>query len=119
MTAAKTTTITQTRTLRAMVMVAACFAIGSIGFFLAVLLQHTAQPAVLTTQGLNAVQQQKEAAMRSLAASEQTPTASTSNANPSISQAPPKGSGVSPAQADTQDPNAAAKLKILEGLNSQ
>jgi hypothetical protein len=100
--------------LRMLLVIAACFAIGSIGFLLAVLLGYGAQHTAVVPQ-LTAVQA-KSAAMQSLSASEQngTPTSLSTSTSTAGSA-----SAVSPAQADTADTNAAAKLKVLEGLNAQ
>ena len=105
-------------------MIAACFAIGSIGFFLAVLLQHDAQGSQSSVGTLPSLQA-RDAAMQSLAASEvigsSTPgtVSATSTTNTTTSPSPSAAPAVPPMQADSRDPNAAAKLKLLQSLNSQ
>ena len=112
------TATSENHTLRMFLMIAACFAIGSIGFFLAVLMERGAQTHLTEAQGsaiatheLVLTQQQKEAVMQSLSLSKQPVTATTSR---TVVHA----AGVSPTQADTHDANAAAKLHVLESLNS-
>ena len=111
-------TSSQDHTLRMILMIAACFAVGSIGFFVAVLLQHTTQPSLQTSQAQEVEAQVKSAAMQSLAASEPTPTP-TATSTPAAGAHPAAvAPAVSPQQADTNDANAAAKLKVLEQLSS-
>ena len=110
-------------TLRMILMIAACFAIGSIGVLLAVLMQSSDTASSLKVENLVvSQQQQKTDAMQSLSISEQSTavvkitassSASTSRATVTTTHS------ASPTQADTKDTNAAAKLKILEALNSK
>ena len=94
--------------LRMILMIAACFAIGCVGFFLAVLLEHGSQASQTNIAQLPSIQAKNDA-MQSLTASEQT-----GNSTPASTTAP-----ISPTQADPNDEDAAAKLQVLEGLNSQ
>jgi hypothetical protein len=109
--------------LRMILMIAACFAIGAVGVFVAILLQHdNASSSAATgtsTQQLNS-DQAKAAALRSLEASNAAAdSASSTGGSPSIgTDANTPAVKPTPVQADPSDANAAAKLKILEGLNS-
>ena len=71
--------------------VAACFAIGSVGFFLATILEKNVPNTVLDLQRPAATQEEKDAAMQSLALSE----------------------------ASSTSPDIATKLQILAQLNAQ
>lgn len=78
--------------LRILLAVAACFAIGSVGFFLATLLQQKNTTAITPSpHQLIVVQEEKDAAMQSLARSE----------------------------ASSTQPDTATKLQILARLNAQ
>jgi hypothetical protein len=112
--------------LRIVLIVAAFFAIGSVGFFLAVLLGYGQQGMANAPQPVSA--QAKEAAMQSLSTSEQaggvnatsTPVpANVANGRTSGNGSASASGNVPPAQADTTDQSAAAKLQVLENLNAQ
>jgi hypothetical protein len=92
-------------------MIAACFAIGSVGFFLAVLLQHTSassSPVVGEIQPVAAElsTSTKEQILESLDSSSSGAGASASTSSSATSSA---------ASSNAQ---TAAKLKILESLNA-
>jgi hypothetical protein len=98
--------------LKIFLVVAAVFAIGSVGFFLAVFMGN-ANSAPATPEQISAtIEEQHEAAMQSLAQSEAQQSATTSFAG-STSTLPT----VMPNQADPSEPDAAEKLKVLESLN--
>jgi hypothetical protein len=98
------------KVLRVLIMLAACFAIGSVGFFIAVLLQH-APAASTTVTTIHPVPgdistSSKEAILESLNGSSTVVVSSTGNSTSTASAG---------ADADAQ---TAAKLKILEALNA-
>ena len=64
------------------------------------------------------IQKKIDAAMQSLSASEQ-PVASTSITTGTSATSTPRAKNASPSQADPNDPDAAAKLRILDGLNAK
>jgi hypothetical protein len=99
--------------LRMILMIAACFAIGSTGFFLAVFLENSNNAPIAATdiKQLVVTQQDKEAILRSLSASSSPIADATVSAGASVK--------VSPMQADPSDHNAAAKMKILESLSAK
>jgi hypothetical protein len=110
--------LTSENALRIVLMIAAVIAIGSIGFFLAVLLENTTQaPATASSTAITVIKQ-KQDAMQSLAASEQTGS-STVIVAPVSTSSGSTANTPSASQSDPNDPNAAAKLRILESLNSQ
>jgi cytoskeletal protein RodZ len=105
-----TTTGMREKVLRVLIMLAACFAIGSVGFFIAVLLQH-APAASTTVTTIHPVPgdistSSKEAILESLNGSSTVVVSSTGNSTSTASAG---------ADADAQ---TAAKLKILEALNA-
>lgn len=102
--------------------VAACFALGSVGFFLAVLVEGGA--AQKSNSGIAQIpiveQQKKDAAMESLSASEQSTSSTATQASSESGQASVSTSSkVSSVQAAPNDQQAAAKLKVLDSLNAQ
>jgi hypothetical protein len=103
------------RVLRIVLLVAACFAIGSVGFFIAVLLQRTAAPTA-SVQTIQPVAEDiststKEAILQSMSNSSDGVT-STSSAGGSATS-----TGIS-GQGDNADAQAAAKLKILQAMSA-
>jgi hypothetical protein len=95
-------------TLRMVLMIAACFAVGSIGVFAAVYLQSISAQQKIDASAvheLKLTQSQKDAVLQSLAALN-TGTSTKSVAN----------NHMPPSQADIHDPRAAMKLKVLESL---
>jgi cytoskeletal protein RodZ len=102
------------KVLRVLIMLAACFAIGSVGFFVAVLLQH-APAASTTVTTIHPVPgdistSSKEAILESLNGSSTVVVSSTGNSTSTSTSTASAG-----ADADAQ---TAAKLKILEALNA-
>ncbi len=106
--------------LRILLLIAVCFAIGSIGLFLAVLMQNSNKQPTSKIQSDDAtlIQQKKDVAMHSLSASER-PVASTSITTRTSATSTPRAIKASPTQADQNDSNATTKLNILEGLNAK
>ena len=106
-----TTLSSKPDTLRIILLIAACFAIGSIGMFAAVYLQtlshENTSDSSSSIHQLPATQASKEAVMESLSVS----STSTGDVAGRVSNVPP-------AQADVHDPHAAQKLKVLESLNA-
>jgi cytoskeletal protein RodZ len=93
--------------MRMILMIAACFAIGAIGFFLAVLLQRGAQ-ATTPTMTVNqlSTDRQKEAMLNSASIAD----SSSTNGTMKISS--------SSATTAGQDPEEGQKLKLLQSLGS-
>lgn len=89
-----------------------CFAIGSVGFFLAVFMEYNAQPPTQNIKQIHVVsEQQKNAAMQSLSATESSSGVTIVSTSSLLS--------VPVGQASLGDKNAATKLQILEGLNQK
>jgi flagellar biosynthesis/type III secretory pathway M-ring protein FliF/YscJ len=108
-------------TLRMILMIAVCFAIGAIGAFLAVWMQSSRPTPVATVQNLVPAQEQKNAAVQSLTESMQqhnTAPATTSVAV-GVATSTAHTVRVSPSQADPKDPNAALKLQLANQLNAK
>ena len=102
---------TNSRIFQIALMVIACFSIGSVGFFLAVFLEHNVQKSDQNPQQIQVLQLQKNAAMQSLSASESTSSATIVSTSSPFS--------TSTAQAASNDQNASAKLQVLENLNQK
>lgn len=98
--------------MKIVLLIAAVFAIGSIGFFTAIFLGETGTASPQVKQ-ITLTPSQKDAMMQSLAQSDRS-AASTSNATTTGGSV----SGVPASQADTTDQSAAQKLQILESLNA-
>ncbi|HVM73838.1 MAG TPA: hypothetical protein VMU13_03130 [Candidatus Paceibacterota bacterium] len=104
---------------RISLMAAACFAIGAIALFVAVLMQRSAEsapqslPQISTTQQID---QQKEALLQSLSATSAAHASTTGTAG---ATGKPNSAGATSAPTPTQSSEDAAKLKLLESLNSQ
>ena len=96
---------------RAILFICAGFAIGAIGFFLAVFLGYKTQSGAQATSQVNVIQAQKSAATQRLSASEASSGAIVVASSSLLSV--PEG------QAATNDQNASTKLKILESLNQK
>jgi Trk-type K+ transport system membrane component len=99
-------------------MIAACFAIGSVGFFLAVLLEHNSQSSTSAIGTLHPVATPaslatKEAIVQSLGNSAATSTSASSTSGST------SGADATAGNSDASDSEAAAKLKVLESLNDQ
>jgi|GEM_PF-2154546 len=101
-------------TLRMVLMIAACFAIGSFGVFAAVYLQSISQKSAIEASSsvhqLTLTDAQKEAVLASL---------STSNASSTAAASYTANNNVPSGQADIHDPQAAMKLKVLESLSAR
>ena len=98
------------KVLKVLIMLAACFAIGSVGFFIAVLLQH-APAASNTVDTIQPVQ---------APVSTSTKETIVENLNgPSDGSASSSASSTSAALGSTTDAQTSAKLKILQGLNTK
>ena len=100
------------KVLKVIIMIAACFAIGSVGFFIAVLLQHTAAatPGVTTIQPVvtEPSTTTKETILESL-------NNSSDGAKTTASTSTSTATGTHAGNTDAQK---AAKLKLLQALNA-
>ncbi len=104
--------------MRILFVIIACFAIGSIGFFLAVLVESSTQTPTSESKQIAIVSTTStRSVMQNLAAPDGTSSVSTTSA--SNHSADPLTTNVPSVQASSDDRRAATKLKILESLNQK